>query len=374
MKFKLDRTTLLNGLLVVQGVVERRERLPILGNIMMVLDGDTISLSATDMEIELVARLAAPGGEAGEVTVPARKLVDICRTLPEDASLEFAAGENRATLRAGRSRFTLNTLPAADFPKTEEIEGQVEAAIAQRDLKELIERTHFAMANQDVRYYLNGLLLEFRGQRLRAVSTDGHRLAQAEAGLQQASSSGEGEEVHQCILPRKGVQELLRLIQGSDESVDIVVGKASLRATLGDVTFTSRLIEGRFPDYNRVIPRSEQCDKEAEVDRETVRRSLQRASILSNEKYRTVKLSFSESTLHVTANNPDHEEAEDEVDIRYTGDGVEIGFNVTYLVDALGVLPSDTVSFHLSDPGSSCLLTPKEDDGSCRYVVMPMRL
>ena len=371
MKFQLDRTTLLNGLLVVQGVVERRERLPILGNIMMVLDGDTISLSATDMEIELVARLAVPGGEAGEVTVPARKLVDICRTLPEDATLEFTAGENRELLRAGRSRFTLNTLPAADFPKTEEIEGQVEVAVAQRDLKELIERTHFAMANQDVRYYLNGLLLEFRGQRLRAVSTDGHRLAQAEAGLQKASSD---EEVHQCILPRKGVQELLRLIQGSDESVDIVVGKASLRATLGDVTFTSRLIEGRFPDYNRVIPRSEQCDKEAEVDRETVRRSLQRASILSNEKYRTVRLSFSESTLHVTANNPDHEEAEDEVDIRYTGDGVEIGFNVTYLVDALGVLPSDTVSFHLSDPGSSCLLTPKEDDGTCRYVVMPMRL
>ena len=371
MKFQLDRTTLLNGLLVVQGVIERRERLPILGNIMMVLDGDTISLSATDMEIELVARLATPGGEAGEVTVPARKLVDICRTLPEDATLEFSTGENRATLRAGRSRFTLNTLPAADFPKTEEIEGQVEVSVAQRDLKELIERTHFAMANQDVRYYLNGLLLEFRGPRLRAVSTDGHRLAQAEAGLQKAASD---EEVHQCILPRKGVQELLRLIQGSDEPVDIVVGKASLRATLGDVTFTSRLIEGRFPDYNRVIPRSEQCDKEAEVDRETVRRSLQRASILSNEKYRTVRLSFSESTLHVTANNPDHEEAEDEVDIRYTGDGVEIGFNVTYLVDALGVLPSDTVSFHLSDPGSSCLLTPKEDDGTCRYVVMPMRL
>ena len=372
MKFQLDRTTLLNGLLIVQGVVERRERLPILGNILIVLDGDTISLSATDMEIELVARVAAPGGEAGGVTVPARKLVDICRTLPEDAALEFTTDENRAVLRAGRSRFTLNTLPADDFPKTEAIEGQqVEASVAQRDLKELIERTHFAMANQDVRYYLNGLLLEFRGERLRAVSTDGHRLAQAEIGLQKASTS---EEVHQCILPRKGVQELLRLIQGSDEPVDVVVGKASLRATLGDVTFTSRLIEGRFPDYNRVIPRAEQCDKEAEVSRETVRRSLQRASILSNEKYRTVRLSFSESTLHVSANNPDHEEAEDEVDIQYRGDAVEIGFNVGYLIDALGVLPSESVSFHLSDPGSSCLLTPKENDGSCCYVVMPMRL
>ena len=371
MKFQLDRTTLLNGLLVVQGVVERRERLPILGNIKVVLDGDTLSLSATDMEIELVARLAAPGGEAGEVTVPARKLVDICRTLPEDAILEFSTGENRAVLRAGRSRFTLNTLPAADFPTTEAIDGLVEVSVVQREFKELIERTHFAMANQDVRYYLNGLLLEFRGERLRAVSTDGHRLAQAETGLQKPSSA---EETHQCILPRKGVHEMLRLIQSSDDPVDIVVGKASLRAVLGDVTFTSRLVEGRFPDYNRVIPRSNQCDKEAEVDRETVRRSLQRASILSNEKYRTVRLSFSTSTLHVTANNPDHEEAEDEVDIQYTGDEVEIGFNVSYLIDALGVLPSDAVSFHLSDPGSSCLLTPKDDDGTCRYVVMPMRL
>ena len=371
MKFQLDRTTLLNNLLVVQGVVERRERLPILGNVLIVLKDDTISMSATDMEIELVARVGAPGGDGGDVTVPARKLLDICRTLPDDASVEFSTGENRATLRAGRSRFTLNTLPAADFPTTEAIDGQVEVSVTQRDLKELIERTHFAMANQDVRYYLNGLLLEFRGQRLRAVSTDGHRLAQAEVALQESSST---EEVHQCILPRKGVQELLRLIQNVDDAVTVVVGKASLRAAIGDVTFTSRLIEGRFPDYNRVIPRSDQCDKEAAVDRELVRRSLQRASILSNEKYRTVRLSFSTSTLHVTANNPDHEEAEDEVDIEYTGDAVEIGFNVSYLIDALGVLPTDTVSFHLSDPGSSCLLTPKEDDGSCRYVVMPMRL
>jgi len=371
MKFKLDRTTFLNTLLVVQGVVERRERLPILGNILIVLKDETISVSATDMEIELVARVGAPGGEEGEVTIPARKLLDICRTLPEDATVEVATEENRATLRAGRSRFTLNTLPAADFPTAETIEGQVVVSVTQRDLKELIERTHFAMANQDVRYYLNGLLLEFRGERLRSVSTDGHRLAQAEVALQQSSSS---EEVLQCILPRKGVQELLRLIQNTDDTVEVVVGKASLRASIGDVTFTSRLIEGRFPDYNRVIPRSDQCDKEAQVDRELVRRSLQRASILSNEKYRTVRLSFSPSMLHVTANNPDHEEAEDEVDIQYTGDAVEIGFNVSYLIDALGVLPTDTVSFHLSDPGSSCLLTPREDDGSCRYVVMPMRL
>lgn len=371
MKFQLDRTTLLNNLLVVQGVVERRERLPILGNILIVLKDETISLSATDMEIELVARAGVPQGEGGEVTVPARKLVDICRTLPEDATVEFTTRENRATLQAGRSRFTLNTLPAADFPTMAAIEGQVEVSVTQRDLKELIERTHFAMANQDVRYYLNGLLLEFRGERLRAVSTDGHRLAQAEVALQQSSSS---EEVVQCILPRKGVQELLRLIQNTDDVVDIVVGKASLMASTGDVTFTSRLIEGRFPDYNRVIPRLEECDKEAEVDRELVRRSLQRASILSNEKYRTVRLSFSTNTLHVTANNPDHEEAEDEVDIQYSGGTVNIGFNVNYLIDALGVLPTDVVSVRLSDPGSSCLLTPKEDDGSCRYVVMPMRL
>ena len=262
-------------------------------------------------------------------------------------------------------------LPATDFPTTDAIEGVVEATVTQRDLRELFERTQFAMANQDVRYYLNGLLLEFRGDQLRAVSTDGHRLAQAEVKLQRTSN---GDAVHQCILPRKGVLELARLVQHSDDDAVIVVGKASLQASVGDVTFTSRLIEGRFPDYNRVIPRREQCDKEAEVDRELVRRSLQRASILSNEKYRTVRLAFTDGALQVTANNPDHEEAEDEVDIRYTGEAVEIGFNVGYLIDALGVLPTDVVSIHLSDPGSSCLLTPKDDDGSCRYVVMPMRL
>ena len=371
MNFTLDRTTLLNSLQIVQGVVERRERLPILGNLLVTLEEDSLSLSATDMEIELIARVSVPGGEGGKTTVPARKLLDICRMLPEDVTVSLTTEENRAQLRAGRSRFTLNTLPSDDFPNTETIEGEIEAAVTQRDLKELIERTQFAMANQDVRYYLNGLLLEFSGSRLRAVSTDGHRLAQAEVSLQRPSS---GEEVHQCILPRKGVLELHRLIQSSDDQVEVVVGKSSLRAIVGDVTFTSRLVEGRFPDYNRVIPRSDQCDKEAKVDREVVRRSLQRASVLSNEKYRTVRLSFSEGTLHVTANNPDHEEAEDEVDIEYRGDALDIGFNVGYLIDALGVLPTDKVSIHMSDAGSSCLLAPKEDDGSCRYVVMPMRL
>ena len=371
MKFTLDRATLLNGLQIVQGVVERRERLPILGNLLVSLMDDALSLTATDMEIELVAKVPAPGGDGGQTTVPARKLLDICRMLPEDVSVSFTTEENRAQLRAGRSRFTLNTLPPDDFPNTETIEGEIEAAIAQQDLKELVERTQFAMANQDVRYYLNGLLLEFRGSRLRAVSTDGHRLAMAEVGLQKSSSD---EEVHQCILPRKGVQELHRLIQSADDPVEIVVGKSSFRAVVGAVTFTSRLVEGRFPDYNRVIPRSDQCDREAEVDREMVRRSLQRASVLSIEKYRTVRLSFSEDTLRVTANNPDHEEAEDEVDIGYRGDALDIGFNVGYLIDALGVLPTDKVSIHMSDAGSSCLLAPKEDDGSCRYVVMPMRL
>ena len=251
MKFQLDRTALLGCLQVVHGVVERRERLPILSNILVVLEDDTISLTATDMEIELVAKVGAPGSEGGEITVPARKLVDICRTLPDDARVEFSTSENRATLRAGRSRFILNTLPATDFPTADAIESVVEASVTQRDLKELIERTQFAMANQDVRYYLNGLLLEFRAGRLRAVSTDGHRLAQAEVELLQTSDA---EEVHQCILPRKGVLELSRLIQNSDDHAAIVVGKASLRASMGDVTFTSRLIEGRFPTTTGSFP------------------------------------------------------------------------------------------------------------------------
>ncbi len=371
MKFQLDRETLLGRLQTVAGAVERREKLPILGNVKVVLEGGVLSLSATDMELELIAAANVPDGEDGETTVPAVKWMDICRTLPENAAVEFTCDENRAQLRAGRSRFALNTLPAADYPPMEPVETQVDVSLPKQDLKQLMDRTQFAMANQDVRFYLNGLLFEFQDRKLRAVATDGHRLAQAEVELPEPV----GEEIRQCILPRKGVQELLRLLQGSSEGdVGLKLGRTSLQAVMDGVTFTSRLLEGKFPDYNRVIPREDQCDRQVEADREQMRRTIQRAAVLSNEKHRTVRLSFTAETLHVVANNTDHEEAEDEVDVQFTGEALDIGFNSDYLIDALGALPSERVLVRMSDASSSCLLTPKEDDGSCRYVVMPMRL
>lgn len=371
MKFQLDRETLLGRLQTVAGAVERREKLPILGNVKVVLEGGVLSLSATDMEVELVAEAAVPDGEDGETTVPALKWMDICRTLPEDAAVEFTCDEKRAQLRAGRSRFALNTLPAADYPPMDSVETQVDVSLARQDLRQLIERTHFAMANQDVRYYLNGLLFEFQDRKLRAVATDGHRLAQAELELAETV----GEEARQCILPRKGVLELLRLLQGASEGdVGLKLGGSSLQAAIDGVTFTSRLVEGKFPDYNRVIPREDQCDRQVEADREQMRRTLQRVAVLTNEKHRTMRLSFSAETLHVAANNTDQEEAEDEVDVQFTGEALDIGFNSDYLIDALGAIPSERVTMLMSDASSSCLLTPKEDDGSCRYVVMPMRL
>lgn len=370
MMFQLERNILLSRLQIVQGIVERREKLPILGNVLLVLKDGILSFTTTDMEVEVVARLALDGGTDGETTVPARKLLDITRSLPEDSTVEFSMEGSRASLRAGRSRFTLNSLPAADFPVSDPVEGEVVTSLAQKELRRLIELTHFAMAVQDVRYYLNGLMLEFRDRSLRAVSTDGHRLAQAEVELADSA----GAELRQAIVPRKAVLELSRFLQAEESAVEIVVGRSSVVVKTDGVTFSSRLVDGRFPDYNRVIPRPEQCDKQAEADRESVRRSLQRASVLSSERFRTVRLSFGPDSLHVAANNPDQEEAEDEVDVTYAGEKLEIGFNVAYLMEALAAVPADTVLIRLSDAGSSCLITPKDDDGSCRYVVMPMRL
>jgi len=368
-KFIADREQLLKPLQMVQGVVERRQTLPILSNVLVEGREDGLSLTATDMEVELVARLPLAGVEPGEATVPARKLIDICRALPQDAKVSFSADDGKATIRAGKSRFTLATLPAADYPSTDALEDDMRIRVEQRALKSLIELTHFAVAHQDVRYYLNGLLLEVSDGKLVAVATDGHRLALAEMEADVSVSDGP----RQLIVPRKGVGELLRLLGPSEEPVELVLGSGAIQARLGDARLTSKLIDGRFPDYDRVIPDAETCDKVVAVDREMLRQGLARASILSNEKYRAIRLSLEPGVLRLMANNPDQEQAEDEVEVEYEGDPLEVGFNVSYLIDALNALPTERVHLYLSDPSSSCLLQPAGRD-DCRYVVMPMRL
>ncbi|MEH6635104.1 MAG: DNA polymerase III subunit beta [Halioglobus sp.] len=367
MKFSISRDDLLKPLNLVAGVVERRQTLPILANVLMVLDGDRLALTGTDLEVELVGRVHLPtAGESGEVTVPARKLVDICKSLPEGSDIQFSAQEGKVTVKSGRSRFTLSTLPAREFPNVEDSMGTHQFTVKQGQLKRLIDRTGFAMAQQDVRYYLNGMLWELTAKQLRVVATDGHRLAMCTLP-QEIEISGDT----QIILPRKGVLELARLLQQEDAEIAIVIGSNHIRATTNDYTFTSKLVDGKFPDYQRVLPRSP--DKIVQGSRLELRQAFTRTAILSNEKYRGVRLKLTENTLDIVANNPEQEEAEETVPVDYQGESLEMGFNVSYLLDVLGVLSGENIKLSLADPNSSALLEESEA-GDSLYVVMPMRL
>ena len=367
MKFTISRDALLKPLNLVAGVVERRQTLPILANVLMVLEGDRLSLTGTDLEVELVGRVQLAGaGDSGEVTVPARKLVDICKSLPDGSDIQFAVQDSKVTVKSGRSRFTLSTLPSREFPNVEDSLGTHQFKIKQGQLKRLIDRTAFAMAQQDVRYYLNGMLWELSGGRLKVVATDGHRLALCTLP---EKLNAEGDT--QVILPRKGVLELARLLLDEAAEVVIVIGRNHIRATTNDFTFTSKLVDGKFPDYQRVLPRSP--NKIVVGSRLELRQAFTRTAILSNEKYRGVRLKLTDNSLDIVANNPEQEEAEEAVPVQYEGDSLEIGFNVSYLLDVLGVLSGEEVKLSLSDPNSSALLEESEE-GDSLYVVMPMRL
>jgi len=367
MKFTISRDALLKPLNLVAGVVERRQTLPILANVLMVLDSDRLALTGTDLEVELVGRVQlAAAGDSGEVTIPARKLVDICKSLPEGSDIQITAQDSKVTVKSGRSRFTLATLPAREFPNVEDSMGTHQFTVKQGQLKRLIDRTGFAMAQQDVRYYLNGMLWEIKDKLLRVVATDGHRLAMCTLpGKIDASDDT------QVILPRKGVLELARLLLQDDADIAIVIGSNHIRATTDDFTFTSKLVDGKFPDYQRVLPRSP--DKIVLGSRLELRQAFTRAAILSNEKYRGVRLKVTNNSLDIVANNPEQEEAEEAVPVDYQGDPLEVGFNVSYLLDVLGVLSGEQVKLSLSDPNSSALLE-ESDVGDSLYVVMPMRL
>lgn len=367
MKFVISREALLKPLSLVGGVVERRQTLPILANVLLVLEGDCLSLTGTDLEVELIGRTTVDDSkESGEVTVPARKLMDICKSLPEGCDIEVAVEENRAVVRSGRSRFVLSTLPAGDFPNIEDGIGNQKFTIKQGELKRLIDRTGFAMAQQDVRYYLNGMLWELSSKQLRVVATDGHRLAMCTL----ETNLGVDGDV-QVILPRKGVIEVSRLLQDESAEIHVVVGTNHLRATTDDFTFTSKLVDGKFPEYQRVLPKM--SDKMVLGSRAELKQAFTRTAILSNEKYRGVRLILSDGNLQIMANNPEQEEAEETVTVDYQGDSLEVGFNVSYLLDVLSVINGDTVKISLSDPNSSALLEEPEE-GDSVYVVMPMRL
>ena len=368
MKFTVSREELLKPLQMVVGVVERRQTLPVLANVLVVLEGDRLSLTGTDLEVEVVARVDLPQpGESGETTVPAKKFADICRSLPEDAQIHISEEDDKVVLRSGSSRFTLSTLPAGNFPNVEQGAGHYRFACSQAVVKQLIDSTSFAMAQQDVRYYLNGMLWEVAEQQLRCVATDGHRLAMCSKTLEIDPAA----EKLQAIVPRKGILELSRMLQDEDASIEVVIGDKHMQVVTERFTFTSKLVDGKFPDYERVLPRS--GNNILFADRQALRQAFSRVAILSNEKYRGVRLTLSEGTVVLVANNPEQDEAEEQLAVDYTGDNLEIGFNIGYLLDVTAVLQSERIKMSLADANTSALIESPEDSEAL-YVIMPMRL
>jgi DNA polymerase-3 subunit beta len=366
MKISANRDDLLRPLQQVVSVVERRQTLPILANVLIKVRDNVLTLTATDLEVELTTQTIADAKGEVEFTLGARKLLDICKALPEGAPISIEVESERAVLRSGRGRYTLGMLPAQDYPSIEPARANEAFKIQTAVMKRLIEKTQFAMAQQDVRYYLNGLLLEIRAGHVRTVATDGHRLALCDASFEAPT----GTDI-QVILPRKAVIELGRLLADDDGEGEFEISNSHLRVNLKDSSFVTKLIDGRFPDYERVMPSGESTTMFAA--KEPLKQALARTAILSNEKYRGLRFRLSNGLLHLQAHNPEQDEAEEEIEVEYDGPEMTIGFNVGYLLDVLNVLDGEEVEMAVIDSNSSSLITQKDTEES-RYVVMPMRL
>ena len=365
--FKAPQAQVLSALQSVAGIVERRHTLPILANVLLRKQDDMLQLITSDLEIQ-IRTVAELGGDAGEfsTTVGARKLIDILRTMPADQIVTLESSQNKLILKGGKSKFTLQSLPAEDFPLVQEAANfGPQFSVPQKVLKQLLSQVSFAMAVHDIRYYLNGILFVAEGNKLSLVATDGHRLAFASATLE---SEVPKQEV---ILPRKTVLELQRLLSDADGAIDMQFAGNQAKFSFGSMEFVSKLVEGKFPDYNRVIPRDHR--NLVTLGRAPLLAALQRTAILTSEKFKGVRLNFDNATLRIACNNAEQEEAVDELDIDYAGNPIEIGFNVTYLMDVLGNMGQDMVQIALQDNNSSALVTIPDND-QFKYVVMPMRI
>ncbi len=364
---KAKRDDILGPLSAVSGIIERRHTLPILSNVLLERNGEGLAFLATDIEIQITAHSKLAGaGEAKALTVGARKLLDILRALPEGAEVSLQPQDKRLLVKAGKSRFTLQTLPAEDFPRLARPAGEVARfALAQKALRRVLGLVHYAMAQQDIRYYLNGLLMVVEDERLKLVATDGHRLGYASIEL------GAKLPRQEAIVPRKTVIELGKLLADSDDAVQIELSATQAGFRFGDVELVTKLIDGKFPDYTRVIPT--QHKNRMQVEREPLRQALQRAAILSNEKFRGVRWVLADGTLKIVSSNAEQEEAQEELEVDYQGESLDIGFNVNYLLDVLNNVPGTGLECLFGDSASSALITyPAEKD--FKYVVMPMRI
>lgn len=364
---KASRDELLRPLQSVSGIVEKRHTLPILSNVLLERHGDELTLLATDIEIQIRTRTSA-GQSAGDgaLTVSARKLQDILRSLPDSAEISLDAEDKKLSVRAGKSRFSLQTLPAQDYPRMTPAEGEgVALQLSQKQFKRLLGLVQYAMAQQDIRYYLNGLLVVASGTELRVVATDGHRLATAVTPL------SEPVERTEVIVPRKTILELSRLLADSDDALDIRLTGSQAQFAFGDIELVTKLIDGKFPDFERVIPQNH--PNLVSIPRTELLASLQRAAILTNEKFRGVRLVLSAGSLKIISTNTEQEEAQEEIEVAYQGDALDIGFNVTYLLDVLNHVDGETVDIRLNDSNSSALISLSGNEGF-KYVVMPMRI
>ena len=364
---QVDKETILKPLQVVVGIVERKQTLPILSNVLIEKQGSNLRFTATDLEIQITTTIdIGSGSDQNEsITVGGKKLQEILRVLPEQSKITIDTKENKAQIKSGKSRFSLQTLPSMDFPKlSNQLENAKKITLAQKELKSLLFSVQYAMAQQDVRYYLNGVLLIVDGNKLKVVATDGHRLAY------NAGTIEGNHEKQEIILPRKAIVELSKLLADNDEKVELEFSQQQFKAVFSGITLTTKVIEGKFPDYERVIPK---YSNHLGMERTMVQQALQRVAILSNEKFRGVRFVLTEKNLSILSSNSEQEEAQEEIETDYHGEALDIGFNVNYLMDGLNNISSNTATFSFGDPNSSILITTSENQ-EFRYVVMPMRI
>lgn len=368
MNINIQKEILEQPLSQIIGVVEKRQTLPILGNVFLDLQDNRLTLVGSDLETEITTRIHNVGGENGKTTVSARKLYDICRSLPAESQLALIVEQdNKMVVKAGKSRFTLQTLNAVDYPRLEQTVWKQEFSLSQAQLNNLLTRTAFSMAQQDVRYFLNGLLVEVHNDKIISVATDGHRLAKTLIDVPNL-----GLEMVQSIVPRKAVLEISKFLNPeAEQGVEVKLNASHILVQSGDFMFISKLIDGRFPDYEKVIPAN--LDKHIIINRANLIDILSRAAILSNEKFRGVSLNISNNVLKVASHNPDQEHAKDEMAIDYAGEDIEIGFNVNYLLEALKACDSEEIDLGLLDPNTSCTFHAANNDDTL-YLIMPMRL
>ena len=366
MKLNIIKENLLDPLQRVFGVIERRQTLPILSNVYLSMNDGRLKFTGTDLEVQISAESKIESNENLKSTIPARKFLDICRSLPDHAEINLSFDNGVLKIKSGKSRFTLRTLPADEYPLFDESNYSDQINLPQSILLKAFSKTIFCMAQQDVRYYLNGLMMELVNGELQTVASDGHRLA-----LSKNKIDNETKSINQVIIPRKAAQELLRLIDKFDGDIDIKIAKNSIKFNVGDVQLNAKLIDGRFPDFKNVVPT--ETKHSFNIDKLSFKSALSRVSILSNEKYKGIRLDLAKQRMLINANNPEQDEAEEEVVINYDGDEMSMGFNSSYLMDALNVIDSESVQVSFTDTNSSCLLE-NPDDKSSRFIIMPMRI